>query len=724
MKRLILAGALGSLLSATAIAAEPAAIVNTDDGLSVSLAKDGQVAAIRVDQRVVPLSAAPALLQVRDAAAKGSFLPMSLTVENQAGGLQLKSQAHPIDLDLSASLSAHGGFLQLDGEVADRAGHDRCLDLKICLPIATNGYVRNTGLSEGFQPSLPRSAGKKARKKQPPAPSIEIDASVPDDNAMYPLCPMSSVGTGVGLSLAVPPTHPTRFLTGSDASGAYILVRIGLSQGSARPGRTSFRVILYRHDAQWGFRSALARYYEFYSAQFFTRRVKRIGAWTSQNASTLKHPDLYAYHEAGFPTWRHPAGTESGINTALTLEHLDEGPTCTSLQQYERLCDLALDRKYGIYALPYTIVGQRQILQLPALPKTYDQMLKVLDTWSTTQAVLFDGPPQALSFRTAEELKTIIRNSTIHDAQHRLQWLARPYRGPTLTFPQNPAPGLYRDSDKPTIAKYTLDYYLPLMFQSPYVDGCYVDSLGRWCAFYNYRTEHFKYANVPLTYAGEPPQPCLWNLSSHAEYLWELGKRLHAQGKIFIANGVHPDRVMLGFACDVMGEEGRRMYDAGEGFYALRVAAGLKPYCLLNAEHRVSPKLWNSCLYLGYLMGCNAEKGLADEAKYLPVIIRLNEAGWQPVTHARASFPAVGVERWGGQDPKAPIFFTVMNRSAEPAGSEVEVAVDLASLRLPADARATSLLPEIPITAERKGQQLVLRFELAPEQATAIQLQR
>ena len=135
----------------------------------------------------------------------------------------------------------------------------------------------------------------------------------------------------------MPPTHPTRFLTGSDASGAYIIVRIGLSQAAATAGRTPFRVILYRHDANWGFRSSLARYYDFYRTEFFTRRVRKIGAWTSQNPSKLKHPELYAYHEAGFPTWRDPDGTDSGVNVKLTREHLDEGPACTSLEQYEQL---------------------------------------------------------------------------------------------------------------------------------------------------------------------------------------------------------------------------------------------------------------------------------------------------------------------------------------------------------------------------------------------------
>ena len=211
------------------------------------------------------------------------------------------------------------------------------------------------------------------------------------------------------------------------------------------------------------------------------------------------------------------------------------------------------------------------------------------------------------------------------------------------------------DSTKETVAKYTLDYYLPMMFKSKYVDGCYLDSLGRWCGFYNYATEHFKYSTVPLTYAGsaqavfvEPGVACGIHLGTGPEIAL-LGKDFHRKRcSIRIA--------MLGFACDVMGSEGTPVYDAGENFYVSRVAAGIKPYCYLNASHRVSPKLWNSVLYMGYLMGANSKKGLADEKKYLPIIIKFNEAGWQPATYARARPKVVGVERWGqmnfGDEPQ------------------------------------------------------------------------
>src|SRR6266542_837459 len=161
--------------------------------------------------------------------------------------------------------------------------------------------------------------------------------------------------------------------------------------------------------------------------------------------------------------------------------------------------------------------------------------------------------------------------------------MPREYLGHTVTFPLNPNPNLFTGSDKLTIAKYTLDDYLPMLFTgSKFIDGCYVDSLGRWCGFYNYRREHFGYSTVPLTYSGKTPQPCLWNLQSHAEYLWELSSRLHARNKIVFANGVHANRVMLGFAVDVLGMEGLPSYKNRATFYATRVAADTKPYCALN----------------------------------------------------------------------------------------------------------------------------------------------
>jgi len=62
VSRPILAFALCYLARSMAIAAEAGGAITTDDGLSLALGTNGEVAAIRLDQREVPLSARPALM--------------------------------------------------------------------------------------------------------------------------------------------------------------------------------------------------------------------------------------------------------------------------------------------------------------------------------------------------------------------------------------------------------------------------------------------------------------------------------------------------------------------------------------------------------------------------------------------------------------------------------------------------------------------------------------
>ncbi len=689
MMRTLVVTLVSSLLTAIAFGET----IATNDGLVIDY--DGHaITALQLDGHDVPLREHRTMLRVRDASKRGGF-----------------ADSLP-DLELQASLAKSGDRLELSGTVIDRSGKDRCIDLWVGLPIKTDGFSLGTGLMP------PKYAAEPKRSR---ARGTDIDESDSTDDARYPIFPASNTSDHVGLSLAIPPSMPTRFNGGLDDIGVGIVIRIGLSPDTNPPSQTKFSVLVYRHDPARGFRSSLSRYYEFFREPYFTRRAKKIGAWTTQNASLLREKDLYAFHEAGFATWRRPEPTGTGVNAKTSLEHVDEGPACSSLEEFERLSELADDRRLGVYALPYTIVGQRQFLELPELPKTHDEAMTVLKTWSTTQPILFDGPPQAGSFPSGDALKAIIRNSGIYDEQHQLAILPRPYRGPTLTFPQNPNPKLYDDKpDQLTIAKYELDSYLPMLFTSKLIDGCYVDSLGRWCGYYNYRADHFRYSTLPLTYAGSPPQPCIWNLQSHAEYLTELSSRLHRMNKIVFANGVHPNRVMLGFGVDAMGGEGTPTIDGGEAFAALRVAAGIKPYCLLNATGKSSPKLWASALYMGYLLNCNTDAGAPMMRKYLPTIIRMNQVSWQPVTHARSTDENVGIERWGGESEK-PLYFSVMNLSKDAANPEVRV--DARALKLDQTPTAVDAISGETITGRADNGVLKLQIPLEGEATRVLQIE-
>lgn len=680
-----------SLLLAGAATCETIA---TNDGLVIVY--DGHaLTSLKLNGHEVPLLEHRAILRMREAG-KGADFVDSLP-----------------DLDLNVSLSNSGDRLELSGTLTDRTGNDRCIDLWVGLPIRKADFVLGTGLMP------PKYAAEPKRSR---AGAADIDESDSTGDARYPIFPASNATDHVGLSLAIPPSLPTRFNGGLDDNGLGIVIRIGLSPHTNPPSQTKFSVLIYRHDPAWGFRSSLSRYYDFFHEPYFTRRVKRIGAWTTQNPSLLREKDLYAFHEAGFATWRRPEPVGTGVNAKTSLEHIDEGPACHSLEEFERLSELADDRRLGIYALPYTIVGQRQFLELPELPKTHDDAMNVLKTWSTTQPIRFDGPPQAGSFQSTEALKAIIRNSGIYDEQHQLTILPRPYRGPTLTFPQNPNPKLYDDKpDTLTIAKYELDHYLPMLLSSKLIDGCYVDSLGRWCGYYNYRADHFRYTSLPLTYAGSPPQPCIWNLQSHAEYLTELSSRLHRMNKIVFANGVHPNRVMLGFDVDAMGGEGTPTIDGGEAFAALRVAAGIKPYCLLNATGKNAPKLWASALYMGYLLNCNTDAGAPLMRKYLPMMIRMNEAGWQPITLARSNDQNIGIERWGDGSEKS-TYFSVMNLSKNQVNPEISIDIHALGCKTPLHV-SDDITGEVLSSRENDGT-LTISLLLGAESSRVLRLSR
>jgi hypothetical protein len=66
--------------------------------------------------------------------------------------------------------------------------------------------------------------------------------------------------------------------------------------------------------------------------------------------------------------------------------------------------------------------------------------------------------------------------------------------------------------------------------------------------------------------------------------------------------------------------------------------------------------------------------------KYLPLVKRVAEAGWQPVTHAASDNGAILVERFG-PDAAGAVYFTLFNDTAQEQSGAVKC--DLEALHLP-----------------------------------------
>ncbi len=107
---------------------------------------------------------------------------------------------------------------------------------------------------------------------------------------------------------------------------------------------------------------------------------------------------------------------------------------------------------------------------------------------------------------------------------------------PEVTLVINPNP-MHRKGDvTQTLGRYLLETYVPMMMQSTEVDGFYVDSLGSWGRYYNYRREHFASERVPLAHEDTVLQPGILNHRSITEFLWALRDEMSSGGRVVMGN--------------------------------------------------------------------------------------------------------------------------------------------------------------------------------------------
>lgn len=238
----------------------------------------------------------------------------------------------------------------------------------------------------------------------------------------------------------------------------------------------------------------------------------------------------------------------------------------------------------------------------------------------------------------------------------------------------------------------------------PALDGTYLDSYEMAADLRNYRPEHLAAAGIPLVFDRDG-QVCQLGIFNTVEFTREVAQRMWARRKLMFANST-PDRFPWGAAwLDVLGTETNW---ATEGTYTpnpdsvmnyRRALCYQRPYLLLlNTVYDEFRPEWvelyfKRCLAYAVFPGFFSHNA-ADHPywgrpdlynrdrplfrRFIPAIQALSAAGWEPVTHARASLHSVYVERFGR--PGGPLYLTVFNDSHEPA--TVEISVDQVALHL------------------------------------------
>ena len=558
------------------------------------------------------------------------------------------------------SIARPDGVVDFTATVADSSQQPRprALRLQVTAPKALEGWTwhRNWRTDE-------RIAGA----------SVLRDEQVVGGHPVsrYPFTAVSKNGEGFAFGMPVDEVAYESRAVGTN--GICSSVAIGLL---ARPtGGTSatFRWQLFPFKGAWGFRSAARAYYALHGDKLRTPPAdakEGTWLWPVWPSKAPEHPEDF-----GLTFWEAPS----------------------TIAKRPREIDAAHAR--GIEVYPYTEAwGMRQALKTApdgSLPPV-EARLAELRSWAKTNGpgkVWFDAPRNVAAQAALNSLPVKPDGGhpfVVDRWDHWTHWW-RTNSDPRLAPPNR--------------ASLCWDYTIGLDVDR--VDGVYLDSVsyGFSVDFRNVRPDHLAVMDEPLIYDPETAQPCADGMQHQVAFVRWIADRLHAKnkrvfGNVFaIAHRFHATTIDI-FGSEVGGwgkpegekrfQETRSDVEAGEKrFYAYH-----RPVADLLQEgfyEHVTPEFSATAMtnyverqiFYGFYPGVSTiggepKPGYASWRRYfdstrrcerdrelfkvaVPLIRRLNKAGWQPETGVRSSDERVWIERFG--EPAKECLITVRNMS-------------------------------------------------------------
>jgi hypothetical protein len=540
-----------------------------------------------------------------------------------------------LGLRLNTMVSTQVDRVTIEGRLTDIRGADRAVLLLFALPVGGGPWTWGDDLGRM------RSATGRVEY----VTGTTVGCGTTGTMSIYPVGEVHNdrVGLAVGVDMGRPAVWRTVYHAGTRQ--LFVAFDFGLAADTERfPGAAEFRLVLYRFDPRWGFRGAWDKYMRLFP-DAFTVRSREQGIWMpfTDVATVSGWADFgFRYHE--------------GNN------------------------NVPFDDRNGILSFRYLEPMTWWMSMAPALPRTLAEAQRVRDEyaagsgWTATMAGLTRGA----GMETLEgEPALLFRNEPWANGA---VWSLNP--NPALPVRPNAGTAYWNDEVKNGLYG---------AGSSARLDGEYIDSIeGYVTAEMNYRREHFRHTTVPLTFDRETRRLGLFKGLAVYEFTRWLSDELHRLGRLVFANSV-PYR--FGFLCpwlDVMGTE--TDWQSGGEYRPVstaqldqwRTLAGAKPYVLLMNTHydtftydRVE-RYFQRCLFYGFhpsMFSHNAAENPYWQnpkwygrdrplfKRYQPIIRRVAEAGWQPVTLATTGNGSIRVERFG-PGTNGTTYFTLWNDAA------------------------------------------------------------
>lgn len=565
-----------------------------------------------------------------------------------------------------------GNFTEINGELENLEKGNSALTLRISFPKSGKVWKWHRGLDKSEMMKAGNSYFDTVSIATVLPPNGAFNGKTLRDGgygdpvgqgsmSFYPLSAVSidNKGESIGIDLSLPIVYR---LGASVNNGLFAEFDIATSPLTDKfPNRAFFKLSRFSFDNGWGMRAALKQFYNIYP-EAFKRRVINEGIWlpfTSLRSIPHWEDFGFAFHETSWNTSDEKNGN--------------------------KLPNILSDKGTGVLSFQYT---EPWDVQLPIQTKniSYDSIVN--------------------GNMISQQHKQYLENSATEDKNG--HWQIR--RLETPWFKSGWAMSITTNCD-PEIDgfnrfKYVLkDEINPAIELN--VDGIYFDSMEwNWHHDLNYRSEHFKYTNYPLTFSKDVGRPAIWNFASEFAIMKKIADQMHSQGKLAMGNG-HGWNPFAAANLDLFGAELNWYYSGDHNTEALdfkRAISFQKPIVFLLNEG-LNDTAFTKFPYNGYrvyfekLMAYGffpsffsvdassdpywqdkekIEHGRPFFKKYIPIIKKIAATGWQPVTYARTNLSSLRIERFG--DSKN-LFFTVTNNGAQDL--KTEVTFDLNQIGIP-----------------------------------------
>jgi hypothetical protein len=558
---------------------------------------------------------------LRDVAADSDFIaPAGESEMVSDSRVTTRGRAVSLGLTLTVTRWEQDGVVHFDGTVQDRRGTDRAVTVYFAYPVEAIGWNWYDD----------QRAARRIEEDVSYQNLTNIGAGANGHASRYPLACVA--GAQEAVAVAAPLDVPRLWRFGYDAASRelYAAVDLGLSPETSKfPSRASFSLVLYHPDPAWGFRAALARYYQLFP-RCFTKRNTKEGIWMPfSDIEKVK-----GFEDFGF--------------------QFKEGDN-----------NVPFDRAHGIDSFVYV----EPMSYWLALPK---------EVARTKEAAFAYAQQQAAEGR--EEAKAAVISA---EQDARGEWIGDIRDTPWcdgIVYYLNPSPSAGG-------GKYDVNWRgIDRAFaQNPNLSGVYVDSFEMAADLRNYRREQFRNADTPLVFDRQG-RLCQLGIFNSVEFARDLAQRMWGKGLMTFANST-PIQFPWGTAWfDVMGIEmnwspgGQYRPPSDDELNYFRALAAQRPYLILqntvfdDFPYESVERYMKRCAAYGIFPSFFSHNASEDPywqrpnlydrdrplfKRYIPVIQRLGAAGWEPVTRARSDDEKVYVERFG--KPGEKLFLTVFN---------------------------------------------------------------